>query len=183
MFARLKQSNIRTRLLLVSLGIILGGLSILTIIAGGQINTAVRAEYEQHLQDEIRLIAQGVAPLVVTDSSGKLDLTRLNAALPTYETQTGGKLVAFPIGGIGGGPDNEQDTVPGAKGPPPRGGSFFNMPEMETALRGEIVLVAVGFAAAMALGSAKRAAPAGVCSETCTTSLTPAQRLDARSGP
>jgi hypothetical protein len=44
-----------------------------------------------------------------------------------------------------------------------------------------LLLVAVGFAAAMALGSAKRDTRPGVCSETCTTSLTPAQRLEARS--
>jgi signal transduction histidine kinase len=136
--AWLTYTTIRTRLLLVYLGVILVGFSILTVNAGGQINTAVRAEYEQHLQDEIRLIAQGVAPFVVTDSSGKVDLTRLNAALANYDAQTGGKLVVFSLGGP---PDGESNASPDGKEPPPRGGSFFNMPEMETALRGEIVLV------------------------------------------
>jgi len=136
---RLKNTKIRTRLLVVYLGVILAGFSVLTIIAGGQINTAVHAEYEQHLQDEIRLIAQGLASSITTNSAGQVDMAQLQLTLQSYEPQTEGKLTAYSPGGA---PDNGPHNSPGADpGPTARKGSFFNMPEMETALRGEIVLV------------------------------------------
>jgi signal transduction histidine kinase len=131
--------KIRTRLLVVYLGVILAGFSVLTVIAGGQINTAVHAEYEQHLQDEIRLIAQGLASSITTDSTGQVDLAQVQLTLQNYAPQTEGKLTAYSFGGAA---DNGPHNSPGAdSGPTARKGSFFNMPEMETALRGEIVLV------------------------------------------
>lgn len=133
---RLKNTKIRTRLLVVYLGIIFGGFSILTIIAGGEINTAVRAEYEQHLQDEIRLITQGVTASL---GNKQVDLTTLNTTLQSYEPQTGGKLTAYALSGPDG--DDQRNSPDSGAGPRGGRGGFFNMPEMETALRGEVVLV------------------------------------------
>src|SRR5438046_280018 len=58
----LTSTSIRVRLLVAYIGIILLGFSGLTVLAGGQITTAVRADYGQRLQNEIRLVAQGLVP-------------------------------------------------------------------------------------------------------------------------
>lgn len=132
----LTSTSIRTRLLVAYVGIILIGFSGLTLFSGGQITAAVRADYEQRLQNEIRLIAQGIAPAYAA-AKGQVDDPQLSAAIKNYEAQIGGQLTLYPMG--------DGDIPPdGGHAPPgndPHRGSFFNMPEMETALRGETVLV------------------------------------------
>ncbi len=124
----LTSTSIRTRLLVAYIGIILLGFSGLTVLAGGQITTAVRADYGQRLQNEVQLIAQGIVPSADAYNKGQINDDGLRAAFASYETQVGGKLSFFPR------PDAPETRET------PRV-SFFNMPELETALRGGIVVV------------------------------------------
>lgn len=128
---KLATVSIRTRLLIAYIGIILIGFSGLTVIAGGQITAAVRAEYEQRMQDAIQLTAQGITPSLLAYANGQLTADDLAAVFKTYETQAGGQLLFYTSG--------EHEL----SGPHivPHPSSFFNMPELETAMRGGIVLV------------------------------------------
>src|SRR6185295_15811340 len=72
--------SIRVRLLVAYIGIILLGFSGLTVLAGGQITTAVRADYGQRLQNEIRLVAQGLVPSADAYNHGQIDDEQLQAA-------------------------------------------------------------------------------------------------------
>jgi signal transduction histidine kinase len=130
-------TSIRTRLLVVYVGIILLGFSGLTVIAGGQITAGVRADYSQRLENEVRLIAQALTAPVTAYSNGDIDEDELNEALKDYETRVDGKLALFPLND---GPPGGNYGNGGNYGPPPRM-SFYNKPELETALRGETVLV------------------------------------------
>src|SRR5438067_3003878 len=69
----LTSMSIRVRLLVAYIGIILLGFSGLTVLAGGQITTAVRADYGQRLQNEIRLVAQGLVPSADAYNHGQID--------------------------------------------------------------------------------------------------------------
>lgn len=170
-------ASIRTRLLVAYIGVIVLGFSGLLALAGGQINSAVRADYEQRLQNEIRLIAQALTPTVVLHAKGQVSDDQLKTAFETYETQVSGDLRLYqpdnganpapnggtstagpapgqpgtgPVGVSGtpvaaggngeGGGDGDNYPAPTRNGRSPRDG-FFNMPEMETAIRGETVVV------------------------------------------
>ncbi len=127
--------SIRVRLLVVYVGIILIGFSILTIIAGNQISAAVRADFDQRLQYSIRLIARGLSGSVEDWRDKRITAEQLAAAFKEYETQAGGKLVMFPAGA---------DDIWESTGIPnimPRVNSFRAMPEMEVVLRGGITVV------------------------------------------
>lgn len=130
---RLTTTSIRTRLLVAYVGIILIGFSGLTVLAGGQITAAVRADYSQRLQYEIRLIAQGTSQSIAAYTRGELTEAELTTIFKDYETQSGGSLALYSIG------EPPKPSYGEYERPPV--GSFFNMPEMETALRGETVLV------------------------------------------
>ena len=132
---RLTTTSIRTRLLVVYVGIILVGLSVLTILAGGQITAAVRADYEQRLQYEIRLIGQGLTQSIASYSNGDISESDLTAAFKDYETQSGGNLTLYSISDPRG--EGGSEGGGGGGGRP----SFYNMPELENALHGETALV------------------------------------------
>jgi signal transduction histidine kinase len=133
----LNLTSIRTRLLVVYVGIILLGFSGLTMIAGGQITAGVRADYNQRLENEVRLIAQALTAPVTAYNNGDIDEAKLNEALKDYETRVDGKLALFPLND---GPPPGGNYGNGGNVGPPRM-SFYNKPELETALRGETVLV------------------------------------------
>lgn len=123
-----RTSSIRTRLLIAFVAIIVIGFAGLTLVAGGQISSAAQADYSQRLQNEIVLIAQGVNPLVDDYVDGRSDRTALDAALKNYEQQVNGTITLFTPGSDSSDDDNSH-------------GSFREMLEMETALRGQVVLV------------------------------------------
>jgi signal transduction histidine kinase len=121
-----KASSIRTRLLVAFVSIIVVGFAGLTVVAGGQISSAAQADYTQRLQNEISLIAQGVSTLVDNYVDGRTDRTQLDAALKTYESQVNGTLTLFTSDDI---------SAPGSHNP------SHEMLELDTAMRGQIVLV------------------------------------------
>jgi len=130
--------RIRTRLLVAYMGIILVGFSGLAVIAGGQITAAVRADYEQRLQNEIRLVARGISSSVDAAHIAQSGDSEVAARLTDFEHQTGGKLTLYL-----------PEAPPRFPDGPPRpdasggfgGGSFSNMPELETAAHGGTVMV------------------------------------------
>ncbi len=117
-------TSIRSRLLLAYVGIILVGFAGLTVLAGGQISSAARVDYAQRLQNEIRLIAQGVSGVV--NSSGAEDASLLEAIFAPYEEQVNGSLAFFPLRVRGRGPLRDL---------------FRDRLELETASRGQVMLV------------------------------------------
>jgi signal transduction histidine kinase len=121
---RLKATRIRARLLLAYVSIILIGFAGLAFTAGRQISSAAQADYGQRLRNEILLVAQGLAPIVnnVSESSAQID-----EALQNYVTQVSGELTFYPV-----------EQPPPREGPPP---SFHEALELETALRGQTVVV------------------------------------------
>ncbi len=123
----LKMSSIRTRLLFAFVGIILIGFAGITVIAGGQISSAAQVDFEERLQNEIGLIAQGIAPAVDNYMDGRTDDTQVNALIQTYETQVNGTLKLYPM------------AAP-ADSHSPRD-SVHNMLELDTAIQGQSILV------------------------------------------
>jgi signal transduction histidine kinase len=119
----LKLTGIRARLLLASVGIILITFVLLALIIGGQISSAAQADYQQRLQNNIRLVAQGLGQSVDNYLDGRIEKSVLDALVTAYAAQVGGSLNLFL-------PDNQS----------PRG-SFRDQPELETAMRGGTVLV------------------------------------------
>ncbi|HEX2622334.1 MAG TPA: HAMP domain-containing protein, partial [Phototrophicaceae bacterium] len=119
----LTRIRIRTRLLIINVGILFVGFAALTLVAGQQISSAARADFEQRLQNEIQLIAHGIAPYVQADTVDA-DQAALDEIMASYEQQLGGKLTLLSL----------EDGGPGRT-------SYRDMPEVETALRGEVVVV------------------------------------------
>ncbi len=114
--------RIRTRLLVAYVGILLVGFAALALVAGQQISSAARADYEQRLVYGIRLIAQGIRQYVTDDSITGIDPAELIAA---YEAQMGGTIVIISNEDVGG---------PFSRSP------YSDMPEVETATRGGIAV-------------------------------------------
>jgi signal transduction histidine kinase len=123
-----KLNSIRTRLLVAYMSIILVGLAGLTVTAGGQISSAAQVDFEQRMQNELRLIVQGVAPTVDDYNDGRVGEDVVNAAFAEYGSQVNGTLKLFA-------PDNQISLEPGQHD------SFHNLLEMEAAVRGQFALV------------------------------------------
>lgn len=126
-------TSIRARLLLAYVGIILVGFAALTVLAGGQISAGARVDYGGRLQNEIGLIARGLSDAVQAYTEND-DETALEAAFAPYEAQVNGNLIFYPVppgAGLGGGPGRG----------PMRDDDFRGMLEIETASRGQVMLV------------------------------------------
>ncbi|MCL4251660.1 MAG: HAMP domain-containing protein [Anaerolineae bacterium] len=116
-------TSIRTRLFVAYIGILLIGFAALTAVAGGQISSAARQDFERQLVNEVRLIAQVTGGYV--NGSEDAEATDLDTLIEEYEAQVGG-VVRFIQAS-----DMELRMRPG----------YGNMPELETALRGSIAVV------------------------------------------
>src|SRR5688572_6754700 len=97
----LRSTSIRTRLLLAYAGILLIGFAIITFVAGGQIVSAARADYEQRLLNEIRLIAQGVDYYLGDNNIDIETDTGFSQLVDQYETQVNGRLSVINLGDYG----------------------------------------------------------------------------------
>lgn len=125
----LYRTSIHTRLMIMSIGIVLVGFSALTVIAGSQIGTAVRLDYEQHLQDKVRLVAQNISASIGSQDISHLSGSEQNSLLKRFSSQVEGQLTLYPIG---------QPPPEGRDHEPTR--SFDSMPEIETAIHGGIIV-------------------------------------------
>jgi signal transduction histidine kinase len=123
-----KLNSIRTRLLVAYVSIILVGLAGLTVTAGRQISSAAQVDFEQRMQNELRLIVQGVAPTVDDYVDGRADNDDLNNALDQYGSQVNGTLKLFMA-------DSQTPPEPGQHD------LFHNMLEIEAAVRGQFAVV------------------------------------------
>lgn len=90
--------SIRTRLLLVNLGLLVVGFVGMSLFAGAQITTGLHVDYEQRLMSEIKLIAQGIAPAAATFARDESNEQALAAAFAPYEAQMGGALQLYFTG-------------------------------------------------------------------------------------
>src|SRR5690349_18464696 len=131
---RLKQVSIRTRLLVVYIAILLIGFAGLTLVAGQQISSGSREDYEQRLKGEVTLVAQAMARSVNNYVAGNLSEADLKAAFATYDDPINGSLTYYPLPSH---TPNEGGFPDGDHGPRD---SFRNEPELEDALRGGVSL-------------------------------------------
>ncbi len=129
----IRGASIRTRLLLSNAAIILIGFSALTLFAGRQIESAIRADYEQQLKGQVRLIAQSMG-----DQAQGADLDEstpgvIEALLKSYENQVEGTLTLYL-------PNDPRapNTAPVSENARP---SLHNLSELEAAMNGETVIV------------------------------------------
>jgi signal transduction histidine kinase len=123
------RTSIRTRLLVAYVGLLLVGFLALTLVAGSQIAQAARADYEQRLLNEIQLIRQGLIALIPSyegDSDDEL-AEALTTLTSHYALDLNGTIRLYGLNGR----ENQ----------PPNRSSFRDAPEMETAIRNEIVVV------------------------------------------
>ncbi len=125
-------TNIRTRLLLSNALIILIGLLALTLFAGRQIESALRADYEQHLRDQVRLLARTMGDQVQGADLDTATPAAIDALLQSYAGQVEGALTLYL-------PDDPRtpDAPPAARGRP----NFPDLPELTLAFDGETVVV------------------------------------------
>ncbi len=130
----LRSTSIRTRLLLAYVGILLIGFAIITFVAGGQIVSAARADYEQRLLNEIRLIAQGVDYYLGDNSIDIATDTGFSELVDQYEAQVNGRLTVMNLADYG----NNGSRSPAYGSLPP---ALHDMPEIETALRGGLTIM------------------------------------------
>jgi signal transduction histidine kinase len=122
-------TSIRTRLLLFNSAIILIGFSALTLFAGRQIETALRADYEQHFKDQVRLLARSIGDQVQGADLDESTPEAIDALLQSYAGQVEGTLVLYL-------PDDPR--TPNARKVRP---SVPDLPELETAMGGEPIVV------------------------------------------
>jgi len=139
-------NSIRVRLLLVYVGILVVGFAVLTLVTGQQISSAARVDYENRLKNEIRLIAQGIRASITdtTVSDGAFD-----TLIAGYEAEIGGDLTVVLPEDVDrrGPPPVQQGNAPPAQqgtgqrnGPPPNS-RFDGAPEIESALRGDVIVI------------------------------------------
>jgi signal transduction histidine kinase len=128
----LYRTSIHTRLMIMSIGIILVGFSGLTLIAGSQIATAARVDYEQQLQDKVRLIAQDIGARIGNQDMSHLSSSQQNSLLQEFASQVDGKLALYILDQP---PSDQRQHPPDGRNHGPAG-SFSSMPEVEAAIHG-----------------------------------------------
>jgi len=120
---RLGSTSIRTRLFAAYIGIVLIGFALLTAVAGGQISSAARQDFERQLVNEVRLVAQVMSGYL--NNGETADSDTLEALVEEYEAQVGGTLRFINV------------SEPDSRNRP----EYHNMPEIDTALRSSIAVV------------------------------------------
>ncbi len=120
-------SSLRTRLIVAYTGLILLGFGMLTLLAGTQLSSAVRSDYENRLVSETNLVAEGVRQYLTNNTSGTISQADINAALAAYQSQIEGVVTfntevrpAFPFGGNSP-PFGGNNPPPGANNLPGNG--------------------------------------------------------------
>lgn len=126
--------SIRARLLTVYLAIILTGFGGLALIAGRQISAGARADFGARLQNEAILIAQGLAAQLASQPRGAPDWDALDAALSDYAARVNAALTLHLL------PGPPTGGRPGGRGEMQMGGRFRDQPELEAALRGQVIV-------------------------------------------
>ncbi len=90
--------SIRTRLLLINIGLLAAAFVGMSLFAGAQITAGMRVDYEQRLLSEIKLIAQGIASAAAAFARDESDDQALADAFAPYEAQLGGSLRLYFTG-------------------------------------------------------------------------------------
>ncbi|MEO8392827.1 MAG: HAMP domain-containing sensor histidine kinase [Chloroflexota bacterium] len=126
----IRLSSLRTRLIVAYTGLILVGFGMLTLLAGSQLSSAVRSDYQDRLVSETNLVAEGIRQKLGQNSSGEVDQAEIDAALAAYQSQIEGTVTFdtdarrdFPPGNN---PPQGANSPPAQNNPPPqnnRGGA------------------------------------------------------------
>ncbi len=124
--------SIRVRLLTVYLAIILAGFGGLALIAGRQISAGARVDFGGRLQNEVILVAQGLAAQIDTE---QVDTSALDATLADYEARINAILTLHTLNA-----QFSDNGRPGGGREMMMGGRFRDQPELESALRGQVIL-------------------------------------------
>ncbi|MBI1257537.1 MAG: HAMP domain-containing protein [Chloroflexi bacterium] len=103
-------SSLRTRLIVAYTGLILLGFGMLTVLAGSQLSSAVRSDYQDRLVSETNLVAEGVRQYLNKNAGSTIDQTEIDAALAIYQGQIEG-AVSFEA-------DARPNFAPGNNPPP-----------------------------------------------------------------
>lgn len=112
-------SSLRARLFVSYTGLILLGFGGLTLLAGSQVSTVARAEFEQSLMREVELIAHGVSDTLTNTTDSTIEEADVEAAIALYADQTEGEL-SFKAGDRRHGDSSEGEppaTRPEGRGP------------------------------------------------------------------
>lgn len=129
--------GIRTRLLIAYVGLLVMGFGVLTLVAGSQIAQAARADYEQRLLNEVRLVQQGLSAILSPRAlaDGGEQSAEVTALIEEYEAQLNGtiRLYSGNNGGSFGGNNHNNPSVPRD--------NFRDAPEIESAIRDGVVVV------------------------------------------
>jgi signal transduction histidine kinase len=115
----LYRTSIHTRLMVMSIGIILVGFSVLTVVAGGQIGTAARVDYEQQLQEKTRLVAQNIGATIGNQDISRWSDSEKNSLLAKFsreDVQLTLYTLNQPLPGVrergGGGSTGPENVLP-----------------------------------------------------------------------
>lgn len=99
-------------MILAYTGLIVLGFGGLALIAGQQISTAARDDYELQLVNEAILVSRGLEPVIREYQSQNITEDELNSILTDYETQTGSTLqLVLVTDSIDGPPPDQPDTT------------------------------------------------------------------------
>ena len=119
-------SSLRTRLIVAYTGLILLGFGMLTVLAGSQLSSAVRSDYQNRLVSETNLVGEGIRQYLTNNTNGTISQTDIDAALAAYQSQIEGTLTfsvetrrGFPFGGNT--PPFGANNPPGDNNPPQDG--------------------------------------------------------------
>ncbi len=128
LWTRFQGTSIRARLLFVYLGLLLIGFGALTVVAGKQTAQAARADFEQRLMNEVRLLGQGLSELLYPRYGDRAEVPpeALEALIDEYERQLNASITLY--------------TQPEHTNFPPNR-EFRDAPELETAMRDGLVVV------------------------------------------
>ena len=125
--------SIRTRMFLITLTIILIGFSALTLFAGRQIESAIRVDYEQQLQNQVRLIARSMGDQIQGADLDESTPEAIEALLKSYAGQVDGTLTLYL--------PNDPRTPNLAPDSQDASASLHGLSELEAAMNGEPVVV------------------------------------------
>ena len=128
-------SSLRARLIVAYTGLIILGFGGLALLAGSQLSSAVRMDYEQQLNSETNLIAQGVAQYLRDNTQGNIAQSDIDAALATYKDRVDG-TISFSADTRPNLPSDGNNPPPSRQGnnSPPNNGAIGNRPPQANAV-------------------------------------------------
>lgn len=127
----MKLTSLRTRFILAYVGLIILGFTGLASIAGRQLSTAARQDYERQTLNEIQLAARGIERSLDAYYKGQILASELDDMVSAYETQTDCNLTLILP------PDAHTSSLTHGQ---PMSDEIYQYPEIQAASQGQILL-------------------------------------------